>query len=275
MVERGNNKLRRITPIRITKNDRKEYARLARNAKAKVKRTAKNYGVDLRSEIELPDIQNFKTRADFTNWKNKVESFTNRHNTAYQFKKNEYGVVASKKRLNKIARENKAIINKAKKLVSEAENKPFISGGKKQGTVGQQMKQMGKPNAAGVTVPPDFDFSKMKFDSSLKAYEERIEKRSNEKYYDERSARMKDNFIQILGLSFNSDADELIDKLKDIPPDDFYEMYLQFDEFDFDLYDSDGQLVQSDDEASNQVSQMLQYVKMYEQGNVNFDMKGF
>lgn len=81
--------------------------------------------------------------------------------------------------------------------------------------------------------------------------------------------RMKENFIIALEGSFNSLADELIKKIKDVPADDFYEIYLQFDEFDFDYFDTEGQTVVADE---TEVGQMLKYIEMYENGSINKDL---
>ena len=159
--------MRRFTPIRITKNDAEEYRRLVRNSKAKIRRTSKNYGVDLSDEVELPSLDQFKTRKEFNEWKESVSNFTNRANTEYQFKKNEYGVVASKKEINQIERDTKRAQKIAEELQKKASEKPFISGGKEQGTVGQRMMQMGKPNTAGIYRPPDFNFDKIRSKKQL------------------------------------------------------------------------------------------------------------
>lgn len=264
--------MRRFTPIRITKNDRQEYARLVRNTKAKIRRTIKNYGIDLSDEIEIPSIEDFKTRNEFNRWKERQASFTNRANLHYQFKKNPYGVVASKKRIADIQRDNKQAQQIADKLIESAKEKPFISGGKEQGTVEQRMLQMARPNAAGVYRPPDFDFDKIRSEYELRRKEQNLKKRADEQYYDERMERMKENFIKLLEESFNSDADELIEKIKDIPAEDFYEMYLMFDEFDFDLYytlDVEGETHET------QINQMLHYVDRYHTKKINMDLKGF
>lgn len=259
-------------PIRITENDRKEYAKLAKNAKAKIKRTAKTYGIDLTQEIPVPKLDEFKTRSDFNEWKEKSSSFTNRNNLTYQFKKNIYGVVASKKLINQLERDNKRNQRIAEEASKQAENKPFISGNKEQGTVGQRMLQMGRPNVGGITRPPDFDFNTIRNYDRLKRVQENINRRSDPEYYDKRKETMKDNFIYTLGLSFNSNADELVKELRNIPADDFFEMYLMFDEFDFTYYDSENVGAVHDEDK---IQQMLSYIERYKRGDIPLPLKGF
>lgn len=247
---------------------------MVKNSKSKINRTRKKYGVNLDDVIELPSIEEFQTRKQFNEWKERASSFTNRNNLHYQFVKNVYDVVASKKEINDIERATKKAQKIAIKLSEDAKNKPFISGGKEQGTVGQQMLQMGKPNTAGIVIPPDFNFNKIRHQDQLKAKKENMEKRSNPDYFDKRMEKMKLNFMELLHNAFNSDADDLVDKLKDIPASDFYEMYLMFDEFSFnEYYQMEG--IEGDDASLNDLRKMESYIEMYEQGRINMDLKDF
>lgn len=260
----------RDRPIRITKNDREEYARLVRNTKAKVRRTIKNYGIDLSDEINLPPIEEFKTRKQLNEFKEKQRMFTSRSNLKYQFKKNEYGVVASKRELLDIEMNNKKAQRLAKEKIKEMENKPFISGGREQGTVGQRMKQMNKPNAAGIVVPPDFNFEKVRNRQQLEQKKENVERRANENYFDERMERMKQNYIRLLSDTFNSDANPLIELLEGVPSDDFYEMYQMYDEFDFSY-----PYIKSTDDVKDFIGRLTTYVERYYRGEMNMDLKPF
>lgn len=254
----------RIKPIRITKNDRAEYARLVKNTKAKIRRTDKNYGIDLSDQIELPPLESFQTRAEFNEWKEKQSSFTNRANLNFQFKKNEYNVVASKKRLNEIERNVKRAQELADKKIEQYENKPFISGGKEQGTVGMQ-----RPNKTGIYRPNDFVFEDVRSQRRLDEIEETMWAKADPIYYDERNKRMQDNFITSLTGSFNTLADDLIDEIKKIHPDAFYQIYLMFDEFDFDYFDTEGNNVEADESS---IGQMMKYIKRYQEGRLDDDL---
>lgn len=245
---------------------------MVRNTKAKVRRTIKNYGIDLSNKIDVPDIESFSTRKEFNEWKNKQSSFTNRANLHYQFKKNQYDVVATKKEIIDVERNTKKAQEIADKYINEAKDKPYFVGGKREGTVGQQMMQMGKPNAGGITRPKDFDFSKVKTRKDLEVKFESMEKRAYPEYYDWRKEQMKMNFMKMLEKSFNSDADELIDELANIPPDDFYEIYLMFGEFEFTYYPVEGV---DDGGKLNDVNKMLSYLERYREGKIDLDMKNY
>lgn len=245
---------------------------MVQNTKAKIRRTLKNYGIDLSSEIPTPTLESFKSREQYNEWKEKANSFTNRANKNYQFVKNSFGVVASKKEIAEVQRNTKIAQRIADKLRKEANKKPFISGGKVQGTVGQRMLQMNRPDTAGISRPPNFFFDSMRSRGQFEKKKKNMEERSDEKFFDKRMETMKENFINMLEQSFNSDANNLVEKLRSVPAEDFYEMYLMFDEFDFDMFYTNDY---SGDTHDNQINQMETYVDRYNNGNINLDLKGF
>lgn len=260
--------------IRITNNDRKTYERLVKNTKAKISRTRKKYGIDLSNEVELPPLEDFTTRKQFNEWKRKQESFTSRANTKYQFVKNKYGIVTSKATINEIERNTK----KAQRIVDEQrkkiENKPFISGGRQQGTVGQRMQFLSPPQVTGVSRPNDFDFEQVRSYNRLNTIRSGMEEKARPDYYDKRIEQMHQNFIEIVQKSFNSFslADELVERLKKIPPDEFFELYLIIDELSFEYFNSDGQHVTA---TEAMLEEIHSYLDKYDRGDVDLSLKGF
>ena len=251
---------------------------MAKNAKAKIKRTLKNHGIDLSSEINIPSLDSFNTRSEYNDFKRNMEFFLDRSNWKYQFVKNKNGVSISRSELNKLQRQTKLAQEKAQKQLKQAQKLPFIAGGKQYGTVGDRINQMANTNELGIYIPPDFNFDAIQNQSQLNMKRQSIEKRVNPTEIDKRMEQMKSNFISVLEASFNSDAEELVEKLRDVPADDFLEMYYMFEEFDFALYRSDPDESMSEearDTGMNDISQMLAYIGAYEKGNLNFDMKGF
>lgn len=270
----------KFTPIRIRKSDKKEYKRLVRNTRAKIRRVNKKHGIDLSGQIDLPDLEDFSTRKEFNEWKDRQKSFTNRSNIDYQFVKNPYGVSASKRRIREIEENTKKAQKLAEEKIEEQQNKPFISGGKQYGTVGQRAQHMKKGDVLEVHVPEDFDFNKMRNKQRLIDVEESMERRSQPEYFDERTERMMNNFIDTLEESFHSDAEELVDKLKDLTPDEFYDLYVRFDEFDFALFyppEAIDEVHEAEilDQQMSDINQMIEYVDNYVAGNYNTDLKNF
>jgi hypothetical protein len=246
---------------------------LAKNSKAKVKRTIKNYGIDLSNEVSIPDnIESFKTRKEFNEWKEKTGSFTNRNNQRFQFVKNDFGVVASKSEISKIKRDTKKAQRIAETLIKEREVKPIIHNGKIVSTHKQEMLKMAHPNRGGFHVPSDFDFSKVRSKGRLEEVKENMEKRSKGEFYSKRTQKMYDTFLRELEMSFNSDADDLIEKLKKMNPDDFLDMYQMYNSFDFMTFYS---TKYSDEEQQNVfLRRMERDVERYEKGE-QYSLKGF
>ena len=241
---------------------------MARNANSKLKRTAKNYGIDLSDEIQIPKQSDFKTRKEYNQWKEQIRDFTNRNNTKYQFQKNEYGVVASKREINEAKRATKQAQRIADKMSKKMAKKPFHSGGKVQGTVEQRMLQMGKPNVGGIYRPPNFDFNKIRSRKQFTEKLENMKERSNPNFIDARSQRLKENYYRTLEEHFNSDADNLIDEIKQIPADDFFELYLMYDEFQFDY-------IYTEEQSQATLTKLESVVEAYKNGKINMDLKGF
>jgi len=259
----------RIKPIRITSNDVKEFERLARNTTSKIKRTFKNYGIDLSSEISTPKkVSDFKTRQEFNAWKEKARSLTNRSNTQYQFKKNKYGVVASVKEINELKRTTKRAQRIAKDIEKKASKLPYTVKGKKVSTIGQRMQQMGKPNVAGIHVPPDFDFNKIVTRKHMEEKKENLKERSDPNFMDKRTEKLKENYIKMIHTHYNSDGDEIVKAIEVIPANDFFELFLMHDELQFEY-----EYTEEQTEASRQ--KKLSIFENYEKGRINMDLKGF
>ena len=260
--------------IRITQKDNDLFQRLTRNAKAKIKRVQKNYGIDLSKEVDLKKMDEMKSRKEFNLWVERLQSFTNRHNLNYQYVKNDNGLVLNKKVLNQVKRANKKNQQEAKAKKKEIENLDFIKNSKRQKAIRERMIILGEENVTGISIPADFDFNQFKTPRSLDRAIKNIMKRNDPKYYNRKNEILQDNFIRSLEGTFNTLADDLVNRLREINPDDFYELYLMFndDVMDFTLYDSEGQYVEADE---GKVRKLESIVDEYESGKLNMDLKDF
>lgn len=254
--------------IRFTKNDKTEYDKLVRNSKAKIKRTFKNYGIDLSNEITIPKVSDFKTRKEFNEFKSQIKNFTNRNNTNYQFVKNKYGVVASKKEINEARRTANIARRVAKKVEKQVANKPFMQGGKESGTVKQRMLQMGKPNVAGIYIPPKFDFDKIHSRRQFTEKVENLTERSDPQFLNKRAEKMKENYIKSLNENFNSDSNDVIQMVLQVPASDFFELYIMNDEMEFAYH-------YTEEEGLTHLAKISSVLTKYFAGEVNMDLKGF
>ena len=262
-----------MAKIRISSKDKSEYNKLKNRVKSKINRTLKNYGVNLINEISIPDLSDFQTRKEYNDWKKKASSFTNRANQHYQFKKNDFGVVVSKAELAQTKREYDRAVRLAKDRQKKIENLDLKFQGKVIGKVKQREVLFSHPET--VDMPEPFNFDKIRDRKHFERRREQYKKRASGNYFKEADDRMKDNFIRSVEGSFGSTefVEEVIEKLRALPSDIFYELYKQnFNEFDFALYDSDGQF------ASANLSHLVaieHIIDEYERGDNDLLLKDF
>lgn len=249
-----------------------EYRRLRKNALAKVRRIQQNHHANVRHQIDLPSIEDFTSKKDFNKWKKEIERFTDRHNPDFKFVKNKKGVSVSLSRLEEIKDLNKQAIERAEAKLKEAENKPYYVAGKLQGIRKEVLPRMKNRPAGGIYIPQKFDFDKVENLTDLIYLEKNYREKANEEFYNEREELMKDNFIELISDAFHSDADDLIRRLEMIPTDDFYELFLILDEFDFDEYYN----VEGDPHGTpRKLAKLTSEVNRYEQGLIDMSLKGF
>lgn len=92
---------------------------------------------------------------------------------------------------------------------------------------------MGKKNLNYTTALKPYDFDKPKDERSLDSAIRVRENRLNPEWHRERREIMKENYINSFIDLFNDEADEVVEKLKKIPAEDFYDLYQQFEAIDF------------------------------------------
>lgn len=266
----------RTTPIRISENDKKEYARLVRNARSKIRRTLKNHNVNLENEVSLPkNIGEFESRDEFNKWKNEVSSFTNRSNQRYQFVTNKHKMTLSKSEIHHIEVKRRREQHFAREEIKRVKDLKVKQDGKEFATVEQRTLHFSESDVTGVTVPRDFDFEKVVSKSHLNQILDVGERRQDPKYYDQRKEKMKDNFINGIIDSFDSESDELVERLKKMSASDFYLLYLTNEEFDFDeLYYKDGEAAGLTNEPE-QIDKLMTILDSYDVDIRNPDLDGF
>lgn len=132
---------------------------------------------------------------------------------------------------------------------------------------------MGKPNLA-LTVP--IKPYVVTEETSLQAIESAIrvrENRLNPEWHEERKDIMKMNYMNSLIDLYNDEADEVIEKLKDLPSSDFYDLYQQFEAIDF-VYVPSGDNQPTEDEYES-LSLLSQILDDFSNGKINTDGKVF
>ena len=249
-----------------------EFKRLRTNTLSKMKRIEKNIGNQARKDAEHQlNLNLSKTASNYQDADemklaiSEMKSFTNRYNPRFQYVKNVYGVWGNKKDIHYAERQNKANINRAIKELNKVDKV------KKQNQ-DLEFKELllGKETVANVSVPNAFDFSKIRYQSTWRDKLNSIKNRSKPDYYDKRKWQMQQNFIDIIHLSFHSDADKLVKELKSFTPDEFYDFYLNNVYLvDFEAYDSDGM-----EDDFGKIAELRSYIKRFKRGEVDTSLKG-
>lgn len=267
----------KFTPIRITENDRKEHRRLVRNARAKARRIKEQWGQDVSGDIKLDAIESFAERSEFNEWKEEMESFTSRYNTDYQFRKNKYGVVSSVKEIRRREYNRKMEQKRAREEIERIKDRPVHQGGKEFSTVDEKSRHMKDPSdVTGVKIPKEFDFDTIKDVEMLEYIDEVAKAKIEGDYYDKRKEQMHENYMDGLRKTFDSDAHELIEMVKELSPEDFYEIWLAHEEIDFnDFFYEDGEIQVVD--PVDEIKKIELVLEKYAKGmsNVNDDLRPF
>lgn len=251
---------------------------MVRNAKAKVKRIKEIHGRDVSGDLQLPKVDAIQTRKDFNKIKEQLKDFTKRSNQKYTYIKNEQGVSASKSEINELKRNTKKAQKIADKIIAEISPMPYYTAfsDKPSGTVGEQMLKLMRPEI-GIIRPKDFDFNAIRTESYFREKIESMRERSEPDYFDKRKVSLKQNIILKIQRSFNSDGDDLVDRIIDIDPDTLYELYLQHEEFQFG-YRYEQQYLYANSkqaDADEDIERLNHVLDRYYGGELNMDLKGF
>jgi hypothetical protein len=99
------------------------------------------------------------------------------------------------------------------------------------------MLKMAEPKrGGGVHIPKPFNFKEVRSKGRLDDLLETTKRRSDPKFYDNRTIKIHETFIKELEQAFNSDADWLIDKIQRMSLEDFSDMYKMYPSFDFQIF---------------------------------------
>jgi len=260
----------------LSSDEKKLLTKLSRNVANKIKRVEKNFGDKLAKQLQReftiiePDM--IPSQREFTRLRKKYESFTDPKNRNYQYKKNQHGIVASKAFLDELEENVKKAQDISKEVRDRFKGVNIIQGGRETHiTVEMQKMLLAKPDR-GFNGVKDFNFDDIETERTLKRRFETAKQRSQEAYYEEGLVRLQDNYIRSLEGSFNSDADDVVAILRQMSPDDFYEIYSIYDEVSFELVDSEGAFSGANEEILERVRT---YVNDFVKGRTDMSLKGF
>ena len=269
--------------IRIRESDKLEYKKLEASVKRKIRNVKKKYGIDLSGEVSLPGLENFTTRKEYNAFKEKAQSFTNRYNLTYQFVKNPYGVVKSKKEINQYERDYKKRVRNTERYNARMNNLPMFRNGEFAGTVGLRMQITKSENL--LNIPNFTPFKEIRQQLSADNMFKNMHERANPEFYEKQSDNIRDTFAdeleEMLGFLGVDTIDEVVEYIRNMSGQEFYEgLYLQhillndhiqgFEIFGSPRYLNEGDLIDPAQQVSG-VSEIVKVIERYRQGQVDRD----
>ena len=268
--------------MRILKRDELEFTRLKRNYRAKINRIRKKTGFDLNEVddwlgLELPNIKDlrsgyFKTRADYNEWKKTMKQVTQRSFEPLTIQENVKGMRYPNIVKTKGSEASKKARQTVDEMIDNYAKLPVYIDGEAQGTVDQRELMLPDSQAYGLAKPQEFDIDNYVNPKSVESNIKKNEQRQTGEYYDERLLRMKENFISMFEGTGEELNDLIAERLRRLPPDDFYEMYLSIpDSFSFEDWDSEtGSHINGISEAHDLIGH---YLDLYEGGKLDLTLK--
>lgn len=205
--------------IRWTESDSEQLSRAVKNFNAKVKRLEKKYasetGVVIPEKVTMREMREvIGTRRDLQKELKSLQRFTQRGSEVLVGTNTNDNIKVTQWQKQELLKREQ-IINKARALRrEELENKELIHKGEglgyTRGAVG-----MGKTDALMLRPTNAFTKKMRKYEVNEKMKHFRRESQSD--YWKKRDILMRDNYIKALKNSFNSKADDIINKIKSLP----------------------------------------------------------
>lgn len=236
---------------RNTKARQREIAKFSqewKRAKNKVYYRKKTKGIDYSSSLPVNskrDLQYLSTR-EIQSVNKKLEK-VNKPDSSFWDLTEINGKQIPKSRLTKLRDVERKLFRTQEKINQVNDTRKIIVGDKFETDLSVYSKHMmtkSRLSIMGNIKPYDITDRRVTPESIERAIETR-EKRLDPDWVDWRKGIMQDNFIQSLLNVFNDEADDVVSKLRQLDPDDFYDLYEQFDTLDFAIFDSNQEI--SDD----------------------------
>jgi hypothetical protein len=243
-----------------------------RDEKGNIKKNGKVYYDTVEPEffIKTPTLNEIKNKKEMKEWMDKARKFTDRGYSRFQFMKNEDGLAISKQVQERAKKNSEIAIESAKKLI-EAKKELPIAGGRT--TLGERLEMQKDDDVGGIRVPKPFDFDVIRTKRRLLEKLENLEKRRGKaEYFEWRNSVYKDNFMYVLRQAFNSDANDVLEKLEKMDNGDFFDMSLRYEEMQIDnYYRAHNQIVGEDED----LQKVRSYLEAYENGDEDFSLRNF
>ena len=218
--------------FKLSAKQQAEVRRLNKSISNKKSRIKNEFGVEL--QIKTKPIKEFGTRKEYNEFVKQSKKFIDRRN--FRYVKNPHGVVLRREEYEQIKKDVEKINRRNKRKLNKIDKKTFTSRGKKTDTRVIDRRLMLDPRYDYLR---DMDFKKrwqtLQTDQDVENYAEKAANRARDEYELETQNLFKNNYIKSLQNVFGSNANAIIDKVNEMSPEEFEQLYLTEDIVDFDF----------------------------------------
>ena len=217
------------------KREIENFSKIWKQTQNKVYYRRKTYGIDFKSSLPIQtkrEIKNLSTK-EIQKINRQLKKINEPKSDFFETVTYERGTFQRRK-VDYINKLDEKLQKEQSKIDSRDDERYIIIG---RDTVSQDtvlsQRLMKKKNLNYITAIKPYDFNQA---TSEKALDSAIQVRQNRldpEWHRERREIMKENYINSFIDLFNDDADEVVEKLKKIPAEDFYDLYWQFEAIDF------------------------------------------
>lgn len=218
--------------FKLSAKQQSEVRRLNKSISNKKSRIKKEFGVEL--QIKTKPIKEFGSRKEYNEFVNQSKKFIDRRN--FRYVKNPHGVVLRREEYEQIKKDVEKINRRNKRKLNKIDKKTFTSRGKKTDTRVIDRRLMLDPRYDYLR---DMDFKKrwqtLQTVQDVENYAEKAANRARDEYELETQNLFKNNYIKSLQNVFGSNANAIIEKVNEMLPEEFEQLYLTEDIVDFDF----------------------------------------
>lgn len=218
--------------FKLSAKQQSEVRRLNKSISNKKSRIKKEFGVEL--QIKTKPIKEFGSRKEYNEFVKQSKNFIDRRN--FRYVKNPHGVVLRREEYEQIKKDVEKINRRNNRKLNKVDKKTFTSRGKKTDTRVIDRRLMLDPRYDYLR---DMDFKKrwntLQTAQDVENYAEKAANRARDEYELETQNLFKNNYIKSLQNVFGSNANAIIEKVNEMSPEEFEQLYLTEDIVDFDF----------------------------------------
>lgn len=218
--------------FKLSAKQQSEVRRLNKSISNKKSRIKKEFSVEL--QIKTKPIKEFGSRKEYNEFVKQSKKFIDRRN--FRYVKNPHGVVLRREEYEQIKKDVEKINRRNKRKLNKIDKKTFTSRGKKTDTRVIDRRLMLDPRYDYLR---DMDFKKrwqtLQTAQDVENYAEKAANRARDEYELETQNLFKNNYIKSLQNVFGSNANAIIEKVNEMSPEEFEQLYLTEDIVDFDF----------------------------------------